>query len=211
MGTSWMVAAEIPLSDPARLEFQNASIQQLNYKGKPALKMREEKVAGPSGGGALAQLKGMNFHDGVIEVDVAGKPIEGATETARGFIGVIFRMGEGNHFENIYLRPTNGRAADQAMRNHSVQYAAGPEWGWRKLRETEPFKYESYADMVAGEWTHMKVVVKGTTAQLYVGNAEQPCLVIQDMKNGDSQGGVALWTGPETEGYFRNLKITPAK
>jgi len=213
----WMVfasvalASDVRLSDMSRLEFENAKASQVNYKGKPALKMLEEKGAGPRGSGALAQLKGVTFRDGVIEVDVAGLPIPNATPTARGFIGVVFRVAPGNHFENFYLRPTNGRAEDQEMRNHSVQYTAGPEWGWRKLRETNPFKYESYADMVAGEWIHMKVVVQGKTARLFVGNAAQPCLVVNDLKNGDSEGAVALWIGPETEGYFRNVKVTASK
>jgi hypothetical protein len=63
-------------------------------------------------------------------------------------------------------------------------------------------------DMQAGEWTHMRVVVHGKAASLYVGSAEQPCLIVKDMKLGDSEGGVALWIGPGTEGYFRNLTIT---
>jgi hypothetical protein len=43
-----------------------------------------------------------------------------------------------------------------------------------------------------------------------VGSAPQPCLIVRDMKRGDRQGAVALWIGPGTEGYFRNLTIIPA-
>ena len=32
-----------------------------------------------------------------------------------------------------------------------------------------------------------------------------------DLKLGDSSGGVALWIGPGTEGYFSGLKIQAAK
>ncbi|MEO8025650.1 MAG: family 16 glycoside hydrolase [Bryobacteraceae bacterium] len=210
LAAAFLSAAEIPLKDLSRLDFENASPEETSYKGKSALKMTEKQGNGPSGGGAMAIIKGLTFRDGVIEVDVAGAPIQGATPTARGFIGIVFRIQpDGKHFENIYLRPTNGRSPDQAMRNHSVQYIAGPDWGWRKLREQEPFKYESYTDLRTGEWTHMRIVVQGKTASLYVDDAKQPCLVVQDMKNGDSEGAVALWSGPETEGYFRNLKITP--
>lgn len=67
--------------------------------------------------------------------------------------------------------------------------------------------YESYADMVAGEWTHLRIVIHGSNAALYVGNAEQPCLLVHDLKLGDSQGAIALWIGPGTEGYFRNLSV----
>ena len=41
-----------------------------------------------------------------------------------------------------------------------------------------------------------------------VHGAEQPCLIVSDMKMEPREGGVALWVGPGTEGYFANLKIT---
>ena len=32
--------------------------------------------------------------------------------------------------------------------------------------------------------------------------------MVHDLKLGDSTGGVALWIGPGTEGYFKNLRIS---
>jgi hypothetical protein len=51
-------------------------------------------------------------------------------------------------------------------------------------------------------------VIDGTKARLFVHGATQPCLIVNDMKFGDSEGAVALFVGPGTEGYFANLKIT---
>jgi hypothetical protein len=62
--------------------------------------------------------------------------------------------------------------------------------------------------MVPGEWTHLRIVVHGRDAALYIGKAEQPSLLIHDLKLGDSRGAIALWIGPGTEGYFKNLEIT---
>jgi hypothetical protein len=31
---------------------------------------------------------------------------------------------------------------------------------------------------------------------------------VHDLKLGDVEGGVALWIGSDTEGYFRDLKVT---
>jgi hypothetical protein len=62
--------------------------------------------------------------------------------------------------------------------------------------------------MQGGEWIRMRIVVHGKDADLYVGGAPQPCLIVRDLKLGDSQGGVGLWIGPGTEGYFRDLRIT---
>lgn len=72
--------------------------------------------------------------------------------------------------------------------------------------------YESYADMALGEWIHLRIVVEGANASLFVNGAfankaGQPCLIVHDLKLGDSQGSVGLWIGPGTEGYFRNLSI----
>ena len=53
-----------------------------------------------------------------------------------------------------------------------------------------------------------KIEVEGRKARLYVHGAEQPCLIVNDLKLDPRDGGVALWVGPGTEGYFSNLKIT---
>ena len=54
----------------------------------------------------------------------------------------------------------------------------------------------------------MKVQVEGRRARLYVHGAEQPSLIVNNLKLEPRAGGVALWVGPGTEGYFSNLKIT---
>jgi len=93
------------------------------------------------------------------------------------------------------------------MRNHSVQYISAPDYPWNKLRAENPGVYESYADMEAGAWTKIKIEVAGTKARLYVNGAEQPCLIVNDLKLGDSRGQIALWTSIETDGYFSNLTV----
>jgi len=77
--------------------------------------------------------------------------------------------------------PTAARTTS-FVRNHTVQYSSEPEW---------PGVYESYADMQAGEWTHMRMVVKGRDAALYINHADQPCLIMHDLKLGESEGSVA--------------------
>ena len=46
-------------------------------------------------------------------------------------------------------------------RNHSTQYISMPEYMWSRLRTEAPGQYESYVDLVAGEWTKLKIEVKG--------------------------------------------------
>lgn len=152
----------------------------------------------------LAILAGELFKDATIEVDVAGAPRQGMPPDSRGFIGVAFRTGpRGEWSEVFYLRPTNGRADDQLRRNHSVQYVSAPDSLWHRLRQEHPGVYESYVDLEPAAWTGMKIVVSGTTARLYVNGAAQPCLVVNDLKRGDSGGHIALCTRADG-GFFRH-------
>ena len=161
-------------------------------------------------GGGIALINGQMFKDGSIEVDVGGRRGPYAAPDDRGFIGIAFRVSaDRRSWEEIYLRPENGRAADQVRRNHSIQYASIPDYPWPRMRKEFPEKYESYVDLVPGEWTRMRIEVSGTSARLFVNGNAQPNLVVSDLKHGLRDGGVALWIGSGTEGYFSNLRITP--
>ena len=77
--------------------------------------------------------------------------------------------------------------------------------------QEQPGVYESYVDLEPGAWTRVRIVVKGGEALLFVHGAEQPSLVVKDMKRAPTRGLVALWIGPGTEAFFRNLTITPSR
>ena len=68
--------------------------------------------------------------------------------------------------------------------------------------------YETYVDLVPGEWTRVKIEVSGEQARLYVHDAEQPVLVVNDLKLGNSEGAIGLWIGPGTDAYFADLSVT---
>ncbi|HZL55758.1 MAG TPA: hypothetical protein VFC21_01675 [Bryobacteraceae bacterium] len=200
-------AQSIPLDDLSRLDMHGVNAASIQYHGAKALRLTE-KAGNQSD--SFAILRNVSFHNGTIDVDVAGAPGKGAAESARGFIGIAFRIADnGSRFECFYVRPTNARADDQLRRNHTTQYISFPGWPWDRLRSESPGVYESYADMVAGEWVHLRIVVSGTGASLYVGGATQPSLLVHDLKLGDTTGGLALWTGPGTEGCFKSLTMRP--
>ena len=197
-GSLWAQTAE-------QLETHEVQIANAKYEGKSAVRLVAQPNA--ANGESYAILKGSRFRNGTIEVELAGKPAANAGPGARGFIGIAFRL-QGNRYEYIYLRPTNGRAEDQVRRNHSTQYGAHPGFGFDTLRKEAPEKYESYVDLEPGVWTKYRITIDGTKARLFVHGAAQPCLIVNDMKLGDSEGAVALWVGPGTEGHFANLKIS---
>lgn len=189
-----------------RLTGKNVSMAQVTFKGRSAIQL----IATPDSANAssYAVVKDASFRDGTIEVDLAGQPAAGAAAGARGFIGIAFRIQDDGRYEYIYLRPTNGRADDQVRRNHSTQYSSHPDFDFARSRKEAPEKYESYVDLEPGVWTRYKIEVEGRKARLYVHGAAQPCLIVNDLKLEPQAGGVALWVGPGTEGYFSNLKIT---
>ncbi len=201
------------LSDVSQVRPRNVTVTGVSYNGSDALEVR---ITGPNRGfdaDTFAFVPGVDFHDGTIEVDVAGSILPTAQLEARGFIGIAFRIDEaGGSFANegLYIRPTNGRAEDQVRRNHSTQYFSYPGYAFDRFRREAPEKYESYADMVPDTWTHLKIEVSGATARLYVGAAAQPALIVRDLKRGaDAHGSVGLWVGDGTDGHFRNLSIVP--
>ena len=183
-------------------------LESVEYLGKRAVKVTEDGDV--PNAQAYAIVKGAAFHNGEIQLELAGRPAAGTVAGARGFIGIAFRV-QGDKYEYIYLRPTNGRADDQIRRNHSTQYSSYPNFDFAAARQQSPEKYESYVDLEPGVWTRYRITVDGATARLFVNGASQPCLIVNDLKLGDSSGGVALWIGPGTEGYFASLEIKPAK
>ncbi len=194
---------------PAVREVLNGHTEVVSYRGIRAVKL----VPAPESAGKdqemMALLDGALFRDGTIQVDVAGAPRPGMPPDSRGFIGISFRTGEQGEWSDIfYLRPTNGRAADQLRRNHAVQYVSEPEFLWYRLRQESPGVYESYVDLEPGAWTAMRIEVAGATARLYVNGASQPCLVINDLKHGDRPGRIALWAHVETDAYFGPVTVT---
>ena len=223
----------VALDSTDKLTLVNVKAEVVEHRGRKCVRLTSALPAAgprqaPPGGGqgkaggamagpgrsaeTLAILTGSEFHDGTIEIEVAGEPVSnGADGMARGFVGLAFRVdaADPEKYEAFYIRPTNGRADDQVRRNHSAQYISHPGFPWFRLREEFPSMYESYVDLSPGEWTRLKIVVEGTRARLFVDGADQPCLIVNDLKRGDTTGAVALWTEPTTISHFRDLVVTP--
>lgn len=201
-------AQTISLDAVDQLKLVNVKAERVTFKGRKALRVTE--AAGTGDQESLVILPKTDFQDGIIEVELAGEPGPGAAEGARGFVGMAFRVAsDASRFECFYLRPTNGRAEDQLRRNHSAQYVSHPGFPWHLLRKEFPGKYETYVDLVAGEWTRVKIEVRGEKARLYVNGVEQPTLLVNDLKQGQSKGAIALWIGAGTVAHFANVRISP--
>lgn len=217
LGPMGAVAQSYSMDFGNGLQPHNVTVNDVFYRGRKALRVMSlpsaDAVYGAqkSGtGGGIVLLEGSSFHDGTIDVDVAGMPQANAPALLRGFVGIAFRVPpDASRYDYVYIRPKNGRADDQERRNHSTQYASFPDNEWLKLRTESPGRYESYVDLVPGEWTRLKIEVSGISMRLYVNGAAQPTLLVNDLRLGDSSGAVALWIGVGTEAYFANLRLKP--
>jgi hypothetical protein len=89
-------AIALSLSDASQVRPRNVTVAAVRYGGSEALEVRQ---TGPYRGfdtDTFAFVPGLDFHDGTIEVDVAGSLLPDAPRDARGFIGisVSHRCGE---------------------------------------------------------------------------------------------------------------------
>ena len=199
-----------PLTSLEGIDLMNVKAEPIMYQGREGIRIvkgiKENAGERPQ---LLVIISDTDFRNGTIKLELAGQPAPDAPEGSRGFIGIAFRVQNKGllEYECFYLRPTNGRAMDQLQRNHSTQYISFPEYPWYKLRNENPGVYESYVDLVPGQWTSIKIVISGQEARLYVNDAEQPCLIVNDLKHGDSRGKIALWTARSTVAHFRNLVV----
>lgn len=199
----------IKLEKPS-LETVNVSMSIEKLGDKEVVKVTMDTAIKKGNQPTFVRLKGIEFQNGTIELKVLSRLIPNVGAFARGFIGVAFRINADNtKFESIYIRPTNGRADDQLRRNHATQYHSFPDYSFQRLRDEAPGQYESYADMGLNEWISLRIVVKGTQAKLFLGDAPQPVLIVNDLKLGaDNKGAIGLFVDLGTEGYFSDIKIS---
>jgi hypothetical protein len=196
-----------PLRDTTGLIVPKAKTEAVDYLGRRSVRITME---GEDHEG-LALLPGTDFQDGVIEADIALKATTPPGVRYPGFVGIAFRARpDASHYELFYLRPGNSEAADQAMRNHAVQYASEPDFGWYRLRREWPSVYESHAELAMETWTKVRIEVAGRAAKLYLNGSAKPSLVVDGLRGEDLHGAVGLWSFTDEEAYFSNVRITPA-
>ena len=195
------------LNSLSDLEMLHVRAELTTHHDRQAMRLIERAEPGAYDP-TLAIISDSDFKDGVIEAEIAGVLREDAPQDMRGFVGIAFHVQpHGSQFECFFLRPTNARADNQLRRNHSTQYISHPDYPWYRLRDETPGVYESYADLVPGAWTTIKIVVSGIRAQLSINGADQPCLIVNDLKLGETRGQIGLWMGAGSEAFFSKLVV----
>ena len=196
-----------PLRDAAGLIPLKVKADPVKYLGRKCVRVTMD---GDDRDG-LVLLPGTDFQDGVIEADIALKVTVPPGIHYPGFLGIAFRvLPDASRYELFYVRPGNADAADQAMRNHAVQYSSEPDYSWYRLRREWPSVYESHVDIAMETWIPLRIEVAGRSAKLYLNGSPKPSLVVDGLKGEDLHGAVGLWSFTGEEAYFSNIRITPA-
>ena len=155
-------------------------------------------------GDGLAWIEGMNFVNGIVELDIKGRD-----KLQQSFVGIAFHGQSNAEFEIVYFRPFNFRSTDPVRKVHAVQYAFNPEFDWEKLRDQHPGVYEKGIDNppVPNEWFHAKIVINFPEIKVFVNNSQTPSLIVQEL-SANKTGKFGIWVGNNSDGQFANLVIT---
>ncbi len=145
--------------------------------------------------GGAAVVKHFEMRDGVIDVDV-----DVAGTVVRGFVGLQFRIAtDGENGEWVYLRPHKSGLPD------AMQYTPVLNDGANWQIYSGP-GFTGAVDVPRDVWFHVRLVVTGAQAKLYVRDMDAPALVMDDLKSGVERGQVALHA-LAGETYFSNFEV----
>ena len=143
----------------------------------------------------VALLRDSSFGDGTIEFDVA---LHGHAS----FAGVAFRARSEDDYELIYLRPHLSRRPDALQ--YTPIYNGGEAW---QLYSGPGYTAE--AELPLNRWVHVKLVVSGYAARLFVDGAANPQLTVTSLRRPWTRGMIGLWSFLGGAN-FSNVIVSPA-
>src|SRR5262249_35819070 len=144
----------------------------------------------------VSLLRDSSFGDGTIEFDVA---LHGHAS----FAGVAFRALSGDDYELIYLRPHRSRRPDALQ--YTPIYNGGEAW---QLYSGPGYTAE--AELPLNRWMHVKLVVSGYAARLFVDGAVNPQLTVTSLNRPWTRGMIGLWSFLGGAN-FSNVIVSPAE
>lgn len=178
------VRSETVPFDPARWEIQAKEGRVVNHLGRSSLYLK----------GGVAAVRDSKFTNGVIEFDVA-------LRRERGFMGAVWRVQDFENYEEFYMRPHQSGNPD--ANQYTPVFNGVPAW--------QLYHGEGYGAAVSYDfdrWTHVKIVVSGARAEVYVGDMEKPALVVRELKRETREGRVGLSASNVAPAVFSNFTFT---
>jgi hypothetical protein len=128
----------------------------------PAITSAADRAAVTANG--LVILKGIEFKNGRLEIDLQGKDV-----FQQSFLGIAFNIKDSLHYEVVYFRPFNFSSTDTIRKKHAVQYMSLPDHPWSQLRKEQPNRYEARlsAYQKANDWFHATLAIDNDSVAVY--------------------------------------------
>jgi len=189
LSTCTLESQQALLEDFAGWQTSDQGAGRMIYLNRPSLFLQNGIALSPN----------HSFADGTIDFDVA---IHGHA----GFAGVIFRAASDEDYELIYLRTHRSRQWDAVQ--YTPVFNANESW---QLYSGDG--YNGVAELPANRWVHVRVVVEGLSARVFVDNAPDPQLTVTGLKRPWAAGRAGLWGrfGAASFSNFKvNVKVGPA-
>lgn len=175
-------SVDVPLT-PDRWTFTGDSSRFESFLGRPSIRV----------GKGVAIAHDIDLRNGTIEVDVAA-------DKTSPFLGVMFHVQSADNFEVVFFRVGASGTAE------AVQYTPClmGENAWEIVHGPDA---NAIASIPREQWVHVKVVMGGDTARIYVGGDSSPLLTVPRLASGIPTGSIGFWTGAFGRGgYFSNLR-----
>lgn len=140
-----------------------------------------------------AFLNDTTITHGIIEVDVQA--------SGRGFAGIAFRAADAATYEKVYVRMHKSGSPD------AVQYT--PVFnGITSWQLYGPPAHWGTAAFDAATWTTLRVAVHGTRLRVFVGDAAEPALTVNNLRHPVRAGQIGVWGLFGTR--FSNFRYAPS-
>jgi hypothetical protein len=201
VSVAWVVAA-------AALALPAAAQQPLpltdggwDLKGPSATLERHDGRDVLSVENGIAYRRDVKLQDGSIDFDVQ-------LTRRRSFVYLMFRMADDRELEEMYLRPHKSSLPD-AIQYAPVHQGASAWQLYHGPGATAAVAFEP------GTWTHVRLVLRGEQAALFVGDLVKPALVVPRLARAPAAGYLALrgfappGSGAGPVARFANVTISP--
>lgn len=190
----------VPFSDKRWVIQAQGSMQEA-YKGYNSLYLQN----------GMAYLKDEQFGNGIIEFDIYQTP-------RASFSGFIFRVKDATNYEELYFRSHQSGNPDAYQ--YTPVFNGDPAWQlyhdahdavndgfvhWKQRGKN--MGYNTVIDYSFDRWLHVKFLVKGTQAELYLDNNPVPVAFIRELLMGQSAGGLGVKSGNGAV-WFANFRFT---
>jgi hypothetical protein len=171
--------------DSDRWEIEAKESRVVDHTGRKALYLK----------GGVAAVRGSRFTDGIIEFDIA-------FTGERGFMGAVWRMQDFENYEEFYLRPHQSGNPDANQYQPVFNGVAAWQLYYGESYSA-PLKYDF------NQWVHVKILVSGSNAEIYVKDMTTPALFVSELKRQVKVGRVGLSVGNFAPAYYSNFSFAP--